>query len=98
MTIIRPTKNHIMLNRALVFVITALVIAAGSLVALYNRTVNTGHEIEETKSEIAAIQTEIAELHDALFAVFDSERVEELSAIRGLVSESSPRYVERTIP
>ena len=95
MTIIKPgTTNDTLIRLMLFLLVGFLVIAAITLVFVYNMTVNIQHALTAAKTELKDVQTGNAELQDRVFSLFATAQVEAFATARGLVKDKTPRYIE----
>lgn len=92
MTIIRPHTSPSALNRIIALLIVAIMFVSVWLVVLYNQLVNFDHGISRANVELQRIQTEGAELKEKIFSLFDADRMQSLTAARGLTRDRAPRY------
>lgn len=92
MTFIQPNKNRSFWNGVLVVFAVAVVAGTVGMVALYNMTVNLGHNIASVKSEMDAVGARSTDLNNKIMDTLGGVGITRLAAENGLVMESKPQY------
>ena len=87
-----------LLQFRLLFAALLAIAVAGvvSLVFLYNSLVDIRHDASASQNLALRLEGENAELEQRIIALVDSRALAAFAATRGLVKETSPRYLEGT--
>ena len=80
------------MNKILILLALALVAGTFGMVALYNATVNTDHNIAKAKAELDTIGAQATALNNTVVATLSGAALANLAAKEGLVSDSKPQY------
>src|SRR3989344_610972 len=94
MTIIQTDRTGAKLNLIFITLMAAVVVAAVTLVFLYNRLMNLKHEAAAARQEIEVTELRTAEMQEKLFALLNKDSVAELATNRALVQERNPKYLQ----
>jgi hypothetical protein len=93
MTIIKPEQSFQKLGYIIGALVLVLAIAAGSLVAMYVKVVDTEHNIGTLKESIQTTEADSASMRDKTFALLDGNTFRALAEQRSLVEDRNPRYI-----
>ncbi|OGM92696.1 hypothetical protein A2333_00905 [Candidatus Wolfebacteria bacterium RIFOXYB2_FULL_49_7] len=95
MTIIRQKKEYNPIKRLLVGLTVGAACAAIGGIIFYNQVVNNSHEITQRRGGLRDMEVRNAELKSELYALTDTQKMQEFAANNGLVIEKNPKYVRR---
>lgn len=95
MTIIRQKRDSDMIKRWTIALAIGAGCAAVAGVFFYNQVVNNSHEMTQRRGDLRDVEVKNAELKSALYALTDSQKVQEFAAKNNLVVEKNPNYVKR---
>lgn len=95
MTIIRQKKNNDPIKRWTVGLMVGAACAAVGGIFLYNQVVNDSHEIVQRRGGLRDMEVRNAELKGELYALIDTQKMQEFAASNGLIIEKNPNYVRR---
>lgn len=93
MTIIEPNKNKLRINYALCFLIIGIIAGVLLNVYFYNQMVNLRYSLSLRQAELEESQVSSAELKNQLYAVLDSNNLNELVKNMNLVLDNRPMYL-----
>lgn len=95
MTIIRQKKEIDLIKVwGTVLSVTAACVAVAG-VFFYNQVVNNSHEMTQRRGDLRDVEVLNAELKGQLYALTESQRVQEFAAKNNLIVEKNPNYVKR---
>ncbi len=92
MTFIQPNKESSPFARLNILLLIPIFFGLVSLVILYNQAVSTNHEIGTAREKLELVEVESAELKEKLFSLLSGDKVSDLVASAGLISDKNPEY------
>ncbi len=92
MTFLQPNRNKSIVNRILAGLAVALVAGVFGMVALYNATVNLGHNIAAAKTELDAVGAESTQLNNQVINDLSGSGLAAAASADGLVADNNPQY------
>lgn len=95
MTIIRQKKEFDLIKVWGTGLSISAACAAVAGIFFYNQVVNNSHEMAQRRENLRDIEVKNAELKGALYALSDSQHVQEFAVKKNLVVEKNPNYVKR---
>ena len=96
MTYIQPHKSFDLWNFAIGALAVFAVVATFFLVAGYNNTVNTSHNITAMKTALNQIGDANTNLQNQIIAVMGNSAMSRIASQGGLVQDNKPQYVSAT--
>ncbi len=94
MTIIRPGRQNVLLNRLLLILVALIIVSALYLVWLYVRLVNVNHGLTTARADLVRVETQSAELKEKIFGLLSGDKLQALAQAEGLVQDKEPQYLQ----
>lgn len=96
MTIIEPSKNHILSNSVLYFVgLLILCVIAG--IYFYNLNVNLKYEVSMNGKAIQQLESANADLRNEMYKMLDAKNLTAIIRKQNLIQDKNPDYLEHAI-
>lgn len=93
MTYIQPHKSFDLWNLAIGALAIVAVVATFCLVAGYNSTVNTSHDITAMKTQLDQIGDANTNLQNQIIAMMGDSAMNQVATADGLVQDNNPQYM-----
>lgn len=94
MTIIEPNKSKLRINYIFCFLIIGIIAGIFLNVYFYNQMVNLRYSLSLSQAELEKLQVSSAELKNQLYAVLDSNNLNELVKNTNLILDNRPIYLQ----
>lgn len=96
MTIIEPSKNHI-LGSSLAYFIGLLILCVIAGIYFYNLNVNLKYEVSMNSKAIQQLESTNADLRNQMYKMLDAKNLTAIIQKQNLIQDKNPDYFERAI-